>query len=1500
MRRGLRLGGRVFLLVAGISLLVVTLLLLLGQQHREAYLVVGEGANSVKPSPLPLIITGLTAAAGIATLVSLGLYLLALRSLNRLAEGAAMIGSGDLTHRIVLDREDELGLVAQVLNDMAERVSLLVSGLEQRVKERTAAWERRAAQLEAANLVGQVVARQRNVNALLDAAVNAISDSFGFYHVGIYILDDNREWAILRAASSEGGKRMLNRGHRLQVGGRSRHCFVGVVETVATSGRPRIAFNEGQDAVWFQNPDLPRTQAEIALPLMAECGVVGVLDIHTDRPVADDGGTHHRSSFTDDDIGTLQLVADQLATALTSVRGIETIEAKLEELQALQVDYSRRGWARVARRMRPMAYEYDRVETTPVPPLPVPDDLAEGRTPHKIVMDGGMPVVLDALRVGGRTLGFLGLSDPQRVWSDEELALVDSVGEQVALALENARLFEDTQSNERQQYLISSVLQVASNPDFSAEHVLREIASILAQGLDMVVVIFTFPYPGRPVVRSHAVVDPDGQQLTLFEEDLVLSREHYIFFQGLETADLGPMGPLLGSHWEPGTGLVAPDGASSSSQLGQVSWLRTEALADRYDLERVLYVPMRSAGARADSGGRSGFIGFIQRAASPPLDPDTRDLAQSLASQVAVVLENLNLTQETRQRSEELRKLYRISLDLSEQLAPDDVLNRIVEQGALLLAADAANLWIYQARPNCGSQTSSTEVLQLAYEYQGGAEGHLGYTSRGDGGLAGAALAGRQTIFVDDYASWEGHIPELVSPRFHGMMAVPLVGRFGPLGVFVALSEQAGAFGEREAGLADLFSAQAATALENARLNEDAQRRAEEFSQLYEAGIDLITILDAEELLKRAADWAREIFDAERAVVLLQDPRSETFVQGISASDPAYMLLEEDGTDHRGGEHHRGGGSVETEAVNITAAVDAPDPVGVGTIRTRESLLVADNRDSSFPGAVRLVDVGLLSQMGTPLRIGDEVLGALFVDGAEPGQFSEGDVALLEFLAAQVSSALQNSIQFGQTGEALAVVGRQARYQTNISQAVALLNDRGTAATVDVLRLLSDAAEAPMIIYYEAAGNQDQPAWRLKESWVVEERSPSDSDPHRHLDDGLLQLLDPARLATWRQMLVENGQAMGTCDNLAQDSVSQDDLPLDEWAALFPFESGAVLGLGVPGQAEIPGFLALFRDTVELWHEQEIVALQTVAAALSNTLARETLFQQVQDTLRETEALYRGGAALSEASTYEGILEVLLAHSVLGREVRTATVLLFDRPWNGEQRPAYAEVVAQGGMHRRGEEPEAELRRRYRLDGFPMTLQVMQDGSPVFVEDLETDTILDRRAHALFGRVMGARSVVLMPLIVGGQRIGFIHAGYAYPQAFSEAERRRLVSLVQQAAIVVLNIRQLRATEARVRREQLIRQITGRIQEAPDVDGVLQTAVREIGRALGTSRNRIQFGPRGHGGPQEPKAADIAGTLHRTAAADAPDAVGATAVQPSSGSNDTMAPTDPSADVDHD
>lgn len=1322
----------------------------LSNEDSQLYIVVAEDATLVDPPMLLMLVAAFFIFVVVILFMQIFLNRTILTPLRKIAEGAAVIGAGDLEYRIVVQRLDELGFVADSFNTMSAQLLNLVTSLESTVKTRTSILERRNLQLEAVTLVGQEAVQQRNVTELLETAVKTISDKFGFYHTAIFILDDEKTWAILRAASSEGGLRMLQRGHRLRVGQE------GMVGNVAFTGKPRIALDVGEDAVFFRNPDLQTTRSEIAVPLISENEVIAVLDVQSEEPAA----------FSTDDISVLQLMTNQLAVALSNVRGLEVMQSTLEELRNIQTDYGRRGWVRLAQSESPLAYEYDRADTKPVKPLPVPVDLGEGQVGHKIVMDGETPVVMEAIKAGDRILGYLSFSDPNRVWTEDEFSFIHSVGDQIASALDNARLFEDTQRNERQQLLISQILQTAANPDIPPNQILKEIAAVLALGLDIGVVVATLSVSDLPIAHPHTAVGPEGQTMMFFQEDVALDAAYFSLLKNMSQPTTMSIRPFI----------QKPHGSDAESPCDTAM---DESLAE-YDMDRALCIPM------IGGGNERSFIGLIPLRNNPPLDQETRELAQNLANQIAVVMDNLNLSAETQQRSEELRLLYQSSLKLSELLEPVEVLQVIAEEGTQLLGADASNLWLFDP---------DTNDLVLSYDHLSGAEGHLGMRLSASTGLVGRSLSEQKTLNVSDYNVWEGHIENLVSSQFHATLAVPLIGRLGPLGVTVYLARHVAAFGEGEISLADLFSAQAAAALENAQLNQDAQRRAEEFLRLYDAGIDLITILDAEKLLSRAADWAQRVFSAERAVLYLREVASTAFLRGQSASVSTYYLDEE-------------------------ADIETRDGLTDIIIQSRHSILIRDNREHELLKTSHLVSIGLFSLIGVPLQIGDDILGAMYVNSVELNHFRDRDLNLLEFLATQVSSALQNSIQFGQTERALAVVGRQALYQSNVSQAVALLTERGTDSIQKVLQLLAEAAEAPVALYFDAQETGDTAFWRLQSSW-----SAPDSSPER-IAGPQLQHLEVKKMSNWAEMLS------------AQISIAVrlEDLPPGVDTLLQAYGLDMVIALAVQGAVECPGFIALLRKADMLWEDQEVVALQTCAAALSNTMARERLFEQVQQTLSETEALYRGGTALSEANTYQAILDVLLNHTVLGKDSADVTLQLFSSPWSETEIPDYAEVVAYWSSENR-----EHTRERYYVQEFPSSIGIINEGLPTFVEEVAKDPTLDRRARAMFSKALGAASVILLPLVVGGQRIGYIHATYPERQYFTEQARRQLGNLVQQAAIAVLNILQLQATEARVQREQLIRQITGRIQEAPDVEGVLHTAIRELGRAFSTSRNRIQF-----------------------------------------------------------
>jgi hypothetical protein len=145
----------------------------------------------------------------------------------------------------------------------------LQTSLEQRVEARTAELaastlqiEKRARQLEAISDISRSIALVQDVEELLPQITQLIYTKFNFYHVGIFLLDEKQEYAVLRAANSEGGRRMLNRQHKLKVESSS------LVGFAVMQRQARIALDVGDDAVFFNNPDLPDTRSEIALPML--------------------------------------------------------------------------------------------------------------------------------------------------------------------------------------------------------------------------------------------------------------------------------------------------------------------------------------------------------------------------------------------------------------------------------------------------------------------------------------------------------------------------------------------------------------------------------------------------------------------------------------------------------------------------------------------------------------------------------------------------------------------------------------------------------------------------------------------------------------------------------------------------------------------------------------------------------------------------------------------------------------------------------------------------------------------------------------------------------------------------------------------------------------------------------------------------------------------------------------------------------------------------------
>ena len=374
-------------------------------------------------------------------------------SLTKLTEGAEKLASGDLGHRVRVTTHDEVEILANSFNVTAEKLKGLVTGLEQRVEERTTALSRKTSQLQAAAQVARKSAAIKDTGSLLNDAVRLISDQFGFYHAGIFLLDENRDYALLVAASSQGGQRMLGRGHRLQVGSQ------GIVGFAAAQKRSRIALDTGADAVFFNNPDLPSTRSEAALPLIVHERVIGVLDIQSEKPQA----------FTAEDIEIFQTLADQLALAIENTRLFEEMNNAVKQLEQTATRRVRNAWNQISRTKNP-AYQY-----TPlgVQPLVTPNRPETGS--GKLTV----PILLHNQKIGEIKVR---RKEETEKWDPREETMLGEIATQIALALENARLLDEAQQRAMSERAISEIAaHIGSAHDIDA--ILRVTAQEIGRAL---------------------------------------------------------------------------------------------------------------------------------------------------------------------------------------------------------------------------------------------------------------------------------------------------------------------------------------------------------------------------------------------------------------------------------------------------------------------------------------------------------------------------------------------------------------------------------------------------------------------------------------------------------------------------------------------------------------------------------------------------------------------------------------------------------------------------------------------------------------------------------------------------------------------------------------------------------------------------------------------------------------------------------------------------------
>jgi len=426
-------------------------------------------------------------AAGGFILLILGFFTVreAFLPIASLTETARAIVAGDLTRVAVVESADEIGALAESFNAVTARLNELIANLETRVAERTREVERRAEYLSITGGLSRVVASILDVSTLLDRVAHLISERFGFYHTGIFLIDEAREWAVLHAVSSEGGQRMLARGHRLRVGEE------GIVGYVSGTGRARIALDVDEDVVWVKNPDLPATRSEMALPLIFGQQIIGVLDVQSEEAAA----------FGTEDIATLRILADQIAVAIHNAQLFAESQQTLRELQRSYDEEVQQGWA--LRRSPVVGYGYTPADTAPLTRAAVPPE-STAQPVSAPYVDAGNTLWVPLQLAGGLNFGLLRLCrDAAQPWSGHDVAFVTRAVQDIAQALEVARLLEESRLRalrEAQVGEIADLFTRALDVDTMLQTAVRELGRL--SGVAEVAVHLDFGASSRPSISD--------------------------------------------------------------------------------------------------------------------------------------------------------------------------------------------------------------------------------------------------------------------------------------------------------------------------------------------------------------------------------------------------------------------------------------------------------------------------------------------------------------------------------------------------------------------------------------------------------------------------------------------------------------------------------------------------------------------------------------------------------------------------------------------------------------------------------------------------------------------------------------------------------------------------------------------------------------------------------------------------------------------------------------
>jgi PAS domain S-box-containing protein len=1107
-------------------------------------------------------------------------------------------------------------------------------------RERLLATEaKRALQSQTAGEISKAAASILRPDELMPFVVELIRERFDLYYVGLFLTDPAGKWAVLRAGTGEAGRRMLDGFHRLEVGGSS------MIGRCVATGQARIALDVGEEAVRFDNPLLPKTRSEMALPLISRGQTLGALTIQSSKLTA----------FTSDDITVLQTMADQVANAFANAQLFEQsraaraeAEARLRELTFLQrvgqavsstLDLSRvldalfttletemgfthtavivfdeaAGEVRTLRAggsaaamqnlVRPLAQMQNDIVLDVA--RKGKTEIVEGwddRLDREVYEREGHADLVRAfapLRLRDQSIGVLevGYQRQRRAHiTPEEVRLVDGMADQVAIALGNARLFEQANLRADQLAALNRVGQAFAKLAASSE-ILDIVDSIVGELIGNRNLYIALYDEARQTIEF-PVYSIDGERRP------VAGRP---FGNGMTEYVLRTQAPLLIPH----------DVSTYAERLGIANIGR--------DSQCFLAVPML-AGNKA-----LGVIAVQDYERENVYSKEQLDLLGTIASQVAIALENTRLFEQARLRAEELAALNEISRMLTARLDVQQVLNEVYRGASRLL--DTANFYIALYEPERNRVSFLINSTQSVIDKE--------ITSMpADHGLTGYIIRTRQSLLIkENVAEWQRQMGvPLVGEPAHSWLGVPLLTGDQILGVMAIQSYTPDhTYDEHDRDVMTAIASQAVIALQNARLFDQTQRNARELATLNELGRAISQQIEVNQVLEVAYQHMQELVQVDAFIVGLYD---------ADANQVAFPVVYDEG------QRYDEGVSPLNPASNVGKVILTGEQILV--LETAESLAQV----TKVAGALGNASRPSASLLYVPLRVGQQIIGALSVQSYQLNAYTEDHVRLVGAVASQLAAALQNVRLFEETRQRNAEL---ATLNQIISSANQTLDLRAMLDTVLRQTLKSFGFDGGLITVY----NEN----RRKLERIVRVGLPGEipADPAEGLENSLCTYV----FDSMKPLVIED---------------FRQGAPIDVSGEI---EAGYYSYIGIPLEAKgrMLGTWCGFRKSAGPFGKNTLALLQVIGRQAGFAIENARLFDETQRDAQREQALREITARVRGSIDPDTIVRTAVRE--LGVALGRQTFVRLGSQEELMQPPAGSGAVSDSGNgHDRGEEPQ--------------------------------------------------------------------------------------------------------------------------------------------------------------------------------------------------------------------